>query len=150
MFLLLSCLQVSSFHRVSSTVVSFINPMSQAIPIKMVCYMGGYYYGYDIVFSLGPLEDWCVRFLCFLWRLFQAASSTFHVTSGSALETLFGQYKYAAGGKLDASNYATARAACLVRNIVTPHHRGKDYRDISLNSTATPLEKKKYNHTKKQ
>jgi hypothetical protein len=70
--------------------------------------------------------------------------------SGSAVETLFGQYKYAAGGKLDASNYATARAACLVRNIVTPHHRGKDYRDISLNSTATPLEKKKYNHTKKQ
>ena len=70
--------------------------------------------------------------------------------SGSAVETLFGQYKFAAGGKLDASNYATARAACLVRNIVTPHHSGKDYRDMSLNSTATPLEKKKYNHSKKQ
>ena len=67
--------------------------------------------------------------------------------SGSAVETLFGQYKFAAGGRLDSSNYATARAACLVRNIVTPHHSGKGYRDITLNHVANPLEKKKYNRS---
>ena len=33
--------------------------------------------------------------------------------SGSAVETLFSQFKYAAGGKLDAANYFTARTACL-------------------------------------
>ena len=69
--------------------------------------------------------------------------------SGSAVETLFGQYKFASGGKLDAANYATARAACMVRNIVTPHHSGKGYRDATLSSMSVPLEKKKYNHTKK-
>lgn len=69
--------------------------------------------------------------------------------SGSSVETLFGQFKYAAGGKLDAANYATARAACLVRSIVTPHHSGKDYRDVSLD-VATPLEKKQYNHLDKK
>ncbi len=66
------------------------------------------------------------------------------------METLFGQYKFASGGKLDSSNYATARAACMVRNnIVTPHHSGKGYRDATIASMAVPLEKKKYNHSKK-
>ena len=64
--------------------------------------------------------------------------------SGSSVETLFEQFKFAAGGKLDASNYATARAACLVRNVVTPHHSGKGYRDVSLD-LVTPLQKKQYN-----
>ena len=66
------------------------------------------------------------------------------------METLFGQYKFAAGGKLDASNYVTARAACMVRDIVTPHHSGKGYRDATLNNMVTTLEKKKYNHSKKE
>lgn len=70
--------------------------------------------------------------------------------SGSAVETLFGQYKYASGGKLDAANYATARAACLVRDIVTPHHSGKGYRDATLNNVVTPLERKKYNKQQKE
>ena len=64
------------------------------------------------------------------------------------METLFGQFKFAAGGKLDASNYATAKAACLVRNVVTPHHSGKGYRDVPLD-LATPLEKKQYNRSNK-
>ena len=71
------------------------------------------------------------------------------------METLFGQYKFAAGGKLDASNYVTARAACMVRDIVTPHHSGKGYRDATLNNNYGnyiyyTLEKKKYNHSKKE
>ena len=45
--------------------------------------------------------------------------------SGSAMETLFSQYKQATGGKLNCHNYQTARAACLVRDVVTPHHSGK-------------------------
>jgi len=69
--------------------------------------------------------------------------------SGSAVETLFSQYKYAAGGKLDAANYATVRAACMVRSIVTPHPSGKGYRDAAVSSTPVPLEKKKYNHSAK-
>lgn len=68
--------------------------------------------------------------------------------SGSAVETLFGQYKYAAGGKLDASNYSTARAACLIRSAVSVHHSGKGYRDATLNTIAPHLEKKKYNRKK--
>lgn len=68
--------------------------------------------------------------------------------SGSAVETLFGQYKYAAGGKLDAANYATA---CLVKSAVsTCHHSGKGYRDAALNTQAPSLEKKKYHHKKTQ
>ena len=43
--------------------------------------------------------------------------------SGSAVETLFSPYKYAAGGKLDSSNYATARAACLVKSAVAQSQR---------------------------
>jgi len=70
--------------------------------------------------------------------------------SGSAIESLFGQYKHAAGGKLDAVNYATARAACLVRQSVSSHHSGKGYRDEALHTTEIPLKKKIYNkHTSK-
>ena len=35
--------------------------------------------------------------------------------SGSAVESLFSQLKYNAGGKLDSVNYATARASCLIK-----------------------------------
>ncbi len=67
--------------------------------------------------------------------------------SGSAVETLFSQFKYAAGGKLDASNYATSRAACLVKStIFTCHHSGKGYRDTAVHTQAPSLTKKKYNH----
>ena len=58
------------------------------------------------------------------------------------METLFGQYKFASDGKLDSSNYATARAACMVHNIVTPYHSGKGYRDSAISSMSIPLEKK--------
>ena len=54
--------------------------------------------------------------------------------SGSAVETLFSQYKYAAGGKLDSANYSTVRAVCMVCSIVTPHPSGKGYKDASISS----------------
>jgi len=65
--------------------------------------------------------------------------------SGSAVESLFSQYKHNAGGKLDSANYSTARAAHLVKQCVTDHHSGKEYRDNSLSMIEIPLSKKKYN-----
>ncbi len=43
------------------------------------------------------------------WILFGSAKSLWRV-SGSAVETLFSQYKYLSGNKLDAVNYTTSRA----------------------------------------
>jgi len=65
--------------------------------------------------------------------------------SGSAVESLFSQYKNNAGGKLDSVNYCTARAAHLVKQTVSTHHSGKGYRDENLNTTELPLRKKTYN-----
>ena len=64
--------------------------------------------------------------------------------SGSAVETLFSQYKYSVGGKLDAANYITARAAGLVKQTVVTHHSGKNYRDYELSTVSLPLQKKVY------
>ena len=65
--------------------------------------------------------------------------------SGSAVETLFSQFKHNAGGKLDAVNYSTSRAAYLVKQGVSKHHSGKGYRDTPLSTSTVPLKKKKYN-----
>ena len=64
--------------------------------------------------------------------------------SGSAVETLFSQYKYNAGGKLDAVNYATARAASLVKQVVSGHHSTKNYKDKELKTIQLPLVRKEY------
>ena len=65
--------------------------------------------------------------------------------SGSAVESLFSQYKYTAGGKLDSANYASSRCAHLVKQSVAPHHSGKHYRDESTAFMELPLIKKEYN-----
>lgn len=62
--------------------------------------------------------------------------------SGSAVETLFGQYKYMAGAKLDASNYSSCRSKYLAKQAV--HHSGKFYRDQQLSIPVAPLQKKNY------
>ena len=64
--------------------------------------------------------------------------------SGSAVESLFSQYKHSAGGKLDSVNYTTARAACLVRQSVATHCSGKGYRDENLHTTEITLKRKVY------
>ena len=65
--------------------------------------------------------------------------------SGSAVETLFAQYKYLCGSKLDAVNYTTARSKYLCKKKVeATHHSGRYYRDMPLNTPDAPL-KKKYN-----
>ena len=63
--------------------------------------------------------------------------------SGSAVETLFGQYKYMSGSKLDAVNYATCRSKYITKQAV--HHSGQFYRDENLDIPVAPLQKKKYN-----
>ena len=45
--------------------------------------------------------------------------------SGSAVESIFGQFKYNARGKLDASNYQVARAALLTKQASECHYSGK-------------------------
>lgn len=65
------------------------------------------------------------------------------------METLFSQYKYSAGGKLDAANYATARAANLVKQSVSCHHSGKNYRDGEISTARLPLTRKVYGNKSK-
>ena len=68
--------------------------------------------------------------------------------TGSAVESLFAQYKYTTGGKLDAANYSVARAAFLTKQAIVNHHSGKGYRDMPLSIQPIPLEKKKYGKRK--
>ena len=63
--------------------------------------------------------------------------------SGSAVESLFGQYKHISGSKLDAANYATCRSKYLAKQAV--HHSGQFYRDQELSIPVASLKKKKYN-----
>lgn len=62
--------------------------------------------------------------------------------SRSVVESLFSQYKFSAGGKLDAVNYATSRAPHLIKQCTAEHHSGRSYRDESLSFIETPLQKK--------
>lgn len=65
--------------------------------------------------------------------------------SGSAVESLFSQYKRSAGGKLDAANYTISWAAQLIKQTVSAHHSGTGYRDLSLDTlTDVELQRKKY------
>ena len=68
--------------------------------------------------------------------------------SGSAVESIFGQFKYNARGKLDASNYQVARAALLTKQASECHYSGKGYRDITLSTQEVPMQRKKYRRKK--
>ena len=62
--------------------------------------------------------------------------------NGSAVETLFAQFKRAAGGKLDSTNYATAREAYLLRRDAHGHRAtqaARGYRDVPLYIREAPL-----------
>ena len=50
-----------------------------------------------------------------------------------------------AGGKLDSVNYATARGAHLMKQIVSEHHSGADYHDQTISVAELRLKKKVYN-----
>ncbi|XP_065907460.1 uncharacterized protein [Dysidea avara] len=71
--------------------------------------------------------------------------------SGSAVESLFSQYKRSAGGKLDAINYPISRAAHLIKETVSTHHSGSGYRNQSLCTFQGDvcLKRKQYNKLQK-
>ncbi len=55
--------------------------------------------------------------------------------NGSAVETLFSQFRAIAGGKLDSTNYATARETFLVKRDVHGHRPSK----VAHGYLTTPL-----------
>uniref|UniRef100_A0A1X7UVZ7 Uncharacterized protein n=1 Tax=Amphimedon queenslandica TaxID=400682 RepID=A0A1X7UVZ7_AMPQE len=77
-------------------------------------------------FDLLRIDVYGIRAFCkhFLDKHPRYYISPMHL-SGSAVESLFGQFKYSSGGKLDAANYSIARATCMVKQVVADHHSGK-------------------------
>lgn len=62
--------------------------------------------------------------------------------NGSAVETLLSQFKSITGGKLDSTNYSTARKMFLSRRDVLGHKPSAavaGYRNVPLNVAQTPL-----------
>jgi len=88
---------------------------------------------------------------CFLNKYPDRFVSPLHV-SGSAVESLFSQYKRSAGGKLDAINYPISRAAQLIKKTLSTHHSGSGYRNHSLGTSQVDvdLKTKKYNKIQKE
>ena len=58
--------------------------------------------------------------------------------NGSAVETVFSQLKYATGGNLISTNYASARSSILLRVCISGKYKGDDY-----NSFRTPASTQK-------
>ena len=62
--------------------------------------------------------------------------------NGSAVETLFSQFKSITNGKLDGTNYAVARKMFLARRDVLGHKPSAavaGYRNVPLYVTQTPV-----------
>ena len=137
----LLCYSYSSHSLLSFTPCPLMHTLSLSFPLPLSLSLDIVYF---IAWDLLRIDVFGFQSLCedFFTRHPHHFISPLRI-SGSAVETLFGQYKYACGGKLESSNYATARAACMVRSIVTPHHSGKGYRDAPLSGTTLPLEKNK-------
>ena len=74
-------------------------------------------------------------------------SYIFYFSSMSAVESSFSQYKHATGGKLDSINYTTVRGAHLMKQIISEHHSGVDYRNQAFSVAELGLKKKSYNKT---
>ena len=100
---------------------------------------------YNVAFDLLRIDIYGFRLFC---RHFFSKYPGYFISplrlSGSAIESLFSQYKYSAGGKLDAANYCTAHASNLVKQVVSTHWSGKDYRNEELSTTTLALKKKVY------
>ena len=63
--------------------------------------------------------------------------------NGSAVETLFSQMKYSAGGHLSSTNYSTAISSILIKKQVRGQGvKDTDYRNVSLNLLSQTLRKK--------
>jgi len=63
--------------------------------------------------------------------------------NGSAVETLFSQFKYNAGGKLTSLNFATAKRSLMLKRDIHGHHSAAvGYRDVPLYTQEMPLRRK--------
>ena len=64
--------------------------------------------------------------------------------NGSAVETLFSQFKFNAGGKLTSLNYTTAKRSLMLRRGIHGHHSSSaGYRDVPTYCEDVPLKRKK-------
>ena len=71
--------------------------------------------------------------------------------SGSAVESLFSQYKRSSGGKLDTIKYPISRAAQPIKETESIHHSGSGYRQpLDTSQADVDLETKKYNKIQKE
>ena len=101
---------------------------------------------HSIAFDLLRIDIYSFKAFCeYFFTLFPGHFLSPLRISGSAVESLFSQYKYNANGKLDAVNYATARTAHLVQQAVSSHHSGSGYRDNKLLTPSLLPRKKLYN-----
>lgn len=62
--------------------------------------------------------------------------------NGSAVETIFGQLKYIAGGQLTATTYQTAKASLLTKQCVHGTRTKDEYRSTPLFIRETTLQRK--------
>ena len=83
---------------------------------------------YTLLQSSADISKQTLYILTFLWRIL---TSEFDIVGPVQIFWLMG----AARGKLDAVNYVTASAACLVRQSGSSHHSRKGYRDETLHTT---------------
>ena len=67
--------------------------------------------------------------------------------SGSAVESLFSQFKHNDGRKLDLCNYITTKCAHSVKQSAAHHHSSAGYCDQTLSYMELPLQKKTYEST---
>jgi hypothetical protein len=83
-------------------------------------------------------------FVAFCESFFQRHQEGYYLVplklNGSAVETLFSQFKYIAGGKLSSLNYATAKRSVMLRRDIHGHNRAnRGYRDVPLYVADAPL-----------
>ena len=100
--------------------------------------------------SLGSTAHWCTWIKSFQQFVLGYIPSLHYLSLcilRSAVESLFSQYKYCAGGKIDAANYAYSKHVHLVTQCVAQHHSGKYYRDEITTFMELPLTKKQYNRS---
>ena len=73
--------------------------------------------------------------LCLLFK----QVSKLEQVSKSVWILLESQYKRSTAGKLDAANYAISRAAQLIKQTISAHHSGSEYRGLSLDTCESDI-----------
>ena len=127
------------FPHKSSTQKAFLSWQSKWVVLTFYLYFG--YIAWDLL----RIDVYGFRGFCtyFFEKYPEYFVSPLRI-SGSAVESLFSQFKHNAGGKLDSCNYITARCAHLVKQSAAHHHSSSGYRNQTLSYMKLSLQKKKY------